>query len=213
MKKLFATLLVAALALMGTQAYAQLGVNAGYLNSNLSSKSGSNKADPVNYNGFYAGVTYNLPIAAGLCVAPGVYYSFLGTSKTSGASFLGLSQSGTSTHTEHAINAAINLNYGFDISRDTRVFLFAGPTFQYGLSSKSKITTEGIVSGSNTVDWYEDGTYGRFNVFVGGGAGVEVANFQITIGYDYGLMNLYKGSSSDYKINRSGLKLGVGFLF
>ena len=49
-------------------------------------------------------------------------------------------------------------------------------------------------------------------MFVGGGAGVEVANFQITIGYDYGLMNLYKGNG-DAKINRSGLKLGVGFLF
>ena len=213
MKKLLATLFVAALALMGTQAYAQLGVNAGYLNSNLTSKSGSNKADPVNYNGFYAGVTYNIPIAAGLCVAPGVYYSLLSTSKSDAVSFLGFSQSGTSTHTEHAVNAAINLNYGFDISRDTRVFLFAGPTFQYGLSSQSTYKAEGVVSGTQKSDWYEGGNYGRFNVFVGGGAGVEVANIQITIGYDYGLMNLYKGSSSDYKINRSGLKLGVGFLF
>ena len=208
MKKLFATLLVAAFALIGTQAYAQLGVNAGYLNSNLTT-SGSK---PVNYNGFYAGVTYRIPIVAGLSVAPGVYYSLLSTSKSDGVSFLGFTQSGTSTHTEHGLNAAINLDYGFQIARDTRVFLFAGPTFQYGLSSQSKYTAEGVVSGTTKADWYENGNYGRFNIFLGGGAGVEVAGIQITVGYDYGLMNLYKGNG-DSKRNRSGLKIGVGFLF
>ena len=208
MKKLFATLVVAVLALMGTQAYAQLGVNAGYLNSNLT-KSGQK---PVNYNGFYAGVTYRIPIVAGLGVAPGVYYSLLSSSKTEGVSFLGFNQSGTSTHTEHGLNAAINLDYGFQLARDTRIFIFAGPTFQYGLSSQSKYTAEGVVNGSNKVDWYENGNYGRFNIFIGGGAGVEVAGIQILVGYDYGLMNLHKGNG-DAKINRSGLKIGVGFLF
>ena len=94
------------------------------------------------------------------------------------------------------------------------MFLFAGPTLQYGLSSKIKSKTDvgGIVSGSSnsTYDLYENDLK-KFNVFLGGGAGVEVANIQITVGYDFGLMNISQNSNNT--INRSGLKLGVGFLF
>ena len=62
----------------------------------------------------------------------------------------------------------------------------------------------------STTDLYEN-TYNRFNIFLGGGAGIEVASFQVTVGYDYGLMDMSK--NSDVKTNRSGLKIGVGFLF
>jgi hypothetical protein len=215
MKKLLATLFVAALALMGTQAYAQLSANVGYLNSSAKNPYGIKTDQPSNYNGFYAGVTYNIPVIAGLCVAPGVYYSFVGGQATKSASvnlpILGtISQSATKTYTEHALNGAINLNYGFDISRDTRVFLFAGPTFQYGLSSQISVKGEGVINDKNTTDLYEN-TYNRFNIFLGGGAGFEVANIQVTVGYDYGLLDMSK--DTDVKTNRSGLKLGVGFLF
>ena len=206
MKKLFATLLVASLALMGTQAFAQMSVNAGYLN--VSEKINSTSS---NYNGFYAGVTYNIPIVAGLCIAPGVYYSFSG-GKDEGTSLLGLINS-SSTRTDHAINGAVNLNYGFQVARDMRAFVFAGPTLQYGISSKSKTKVDTAIGNSEgTTDWYKNDNISRINVFIGGGIGMEVANFQVTVGYDYGLLNLWKGSG-DTKINRSGIKIGVGFLF
>ena len=212
MKKLLATLLAASLALIGTQAFAQMSVNAGYLNT---SSRNSNASNPSNYNGFYAGVTYNIPIVAGLCVAPGVYYSMIGGKETSSGSLGGLiSGSNTTTFTEHAINGSINLNYGFQVARDMRAFVFAGPTLQYGFSSKIKSKTDvgGIISGSSnsTYDLYEN-TLKPLNIFIGGGIGMEVANFQVTVGYDYGLMNISKNTNTT--INRSGLKLGVGFLF
>jgi hypothetical protein len=39
-----------------------------------------------------------------------------------------------------------------------------------------------------------------------------VSAIQITVGYDYGMMNLYKGDNAA-KTHRSNLKLGVGFVF
>ena len=99
MKKIFATLLAASLMLLGTQAFAQISVNAGYLNSSM--KVGS--ADPSNANGAYAGVSFNVPLVGGLAIAPGVYYSMI-TSKSTAS--LGTIASGSGTQPEETASVA-----------------------------------------------------------------------------------------------------------
>ena len=206
MKKVFSILLAASLMLLGTQAFAQMSVNAGYLNSSL--KTGN--SDPSNANGAYAGVSFNVPLAGGFGIAPGVYYSMI-TSKSTTA--LGTIFSGSGTFTEHAINVPLYLNYGIDLARDTNVFIFGGPTAQYGLASKVKYDANVAgVSGSSTHNNYDSDSYNRFNVYLGGGIGFQVSAIQITVGYDYGMMNLYKGDNAT-KTHRSNLKLGLGFVF
>lgn len=59
MKKIFVTVLSAALLLVGTQANAQLSVGAGYLNSAESTAYNGGDPDKDNLNGFYVGVNYN----------------------------------------------------------------------------------------------------------------------------------------------------------
>ena len=205
MKKILTTLLAASLMLLGTQAFAQMSVNAGYLNSTLKT---SNNAD--NANGAYAGVSFNIPVAGGLAVAPGVYYSML-TSKSTAA--LGTVASGSGTFMEHAINIPVYLNYGIDLARDTRFFVFGGPTLQYGLASTVKYEGNVLgVSGSSTVSNYDNDNFNRMNVYLGGGVGFTVAGIQLHVGYDYGMMNQYKGDNAT-KCHRSNLKLGVGFAF
>ena len=206
MKKFFSTLLAASLMLLGTQAFAQMSVNAGYLNSTL--KTGN--SDPSNANGAYAGVSFNVPIAGALGIAPGVYYSLI-TSKSTAA--LGTIFSGSGTFTEHAINVPVYVNYGIDLARDTNVFIFGGPTLQYGLSSKVKYDANVAgVSGSTTSNNYDNDNYNRMNVYLGGGIGFQVSAIQITVGYDYGMMNQIKGDNAP-KSHRSNLKLGLGFVF
>lgn len=206
MKKIFTTLLAASLMLLGTQAFAQMSVNAGYLSSSL--KTGS--ADPSNANGAYAGVSFNVPIAGAFGIAPGLYYSMI-TSKN--AANLGNILSASGTFTEHAINVPVYLNYGIDLARDTNVFIFAGPTAQYGLASTVKTDVSvGGASGSRKTDNYEDSTYNRFNVYLGGGIGFQVSAIQITVGYDYGMMNQIKGDNAP-KSHRSNIKIGLGFVF
>ena len=117
---------------------------------------------------------------------------------------------------EHFINVPVNFNYGIEMAPDMTAFIYAGPTLQYGLASKTKV--EGTIagySGDKDVDNYADGNdYGKMNVLIGGGVGMNLMNaFQITVGYDYGLMNLYTGDADDVKHNKSYIKLGVAYLF
>ena len=204
MKKIFSTLLAATLMLLGTQAFAQMSFNAGYLNSTLATKNNSDNA-----NGAYAGISFNIPVAGGLAVAPGVYYSLL-TSKETAA--LGSVASGSGTFMEHAINVPVYLNYGIDLARDTRFFIFGGPTVQYGLASTVKYEGNVLgVSGSSTHNNYDNENFNRLNVYLGGGVGFTVAGIQLHVGYDYGMMNQYK--NTDTACHRSNLKVGVGFAF
>ena len=208
MKKIFSIVLAASLMLLGTQAFAQMSVNAGYLNSTLKSANSTSNA-----NGAYAGVSFNIPIAGGLAVAPGVYYSMLTSKSGDAASLFGVTVSGSSTFMEHAINVPLYLNYGIDLARDTKVFLFGGPTLQYGLASTVKYDANVAgVSGSKTTSNYDNANYNRMNVYLGGGMGFQVSALQITVGYDYGMMNQYKGDNAT-QCHRSNLKLGVGFCF
>ena len=205
MKKILTTLLAATLMLLGTQAFAQVSVNAGYLNSTLKTKNTSDNA-----NGAYAGVSFNVPLAGGLAIAPGVYYSMITSKETAS---IGSIISGSGTFTEHAINVPVYLNYGIDLARDTKVFLFGGPTLQYGLASNVKYDANVAgISGSNTVSNYDSENFNRMNVYLGGGLGFLVGAFQITVGYDYGMMNQYKGDNA-INCHRSNLKIGAGFVF
>lgn len=202
MKKFLTTILAASLMLLGTTAFAQMSVNAGYLNSTLKQGNSSTGA-----SGAYAGISFNIPVAGGFAIAPGLYYSLLASKKSE---FWGVADG---TFQEHAINVPVYLNYGIDLARDTRVFVYGGPTVQYGLSSKVKHEAG---SASITEDFYKENGSLRyylnpFNVYLGGGVGFQVSALQIAVGYDYGMMNLDKTGNTD--IHRSNIKLGLGFVF
>ena len=213
MKKVFSILLAASLMLLGTQAFAQMSVNAGYLNSTQSFKDSNTKS--INSNGAYAGVSFNVPVAGAFGIAPGIYYSMI-TNKSEASGripFLDIPISGASTFMEHAINVPVYFNYGMDLARDTNVFVYAGPTLQYGIASSTKLAGGvGEFSADKTYNNYDNENYNRFNVYLGGGIGFQVSAIQITVGYDYGMMNLYKGDNAT-KTHRSNLKLGLGFVF
>lgn len=200
MKKIICTLLAAAALLAGVKANAQISAGAGYLNiTQTLGKTSSNG------NGAYAGLSFNIPIAGGLAVAPGVYYS-LASYKTEAV--LGLVQG---TTTEHAINVPLNFNYGFNLARDMRAFVFAGPTFQYGLSSKTKSDIVGTIE-TKPVDNYSGDDINRFVVYAGGGLGMDIANkFQVTVGYDHSVTNMI--NSDDTKASRGLIKIGAALLF
>ena len=204
MKKFLTTLLAASLMLLGTSAFAQMSVNAGYINSTRTAKDGKS----ANANGAYAGVSFNIPVAGGLAVAPGLYYSMITSIDVAN---VGKLYSGKGTFMEHAINVPVYLNYGFALARDTKFFIFGGPTAQYGLAStvKSENDIAGLITINGTKNLYEIEDYTRFNVYLGGGVGFQAGAIQVTVGYDYGMMPIYKDGDQ----HRSNLKLGVGFLF
>ena len=212
MKKIIAIVLAAAL-FAGTNAFAQLYPGAGYINSTLSGQFNGNAQDPVNSNGFYAGASNNVARPGGLAVAPGLYASLITNTSEGGVSLFGVSQNSKSTFTEIALNVPVLANYTYALNRDAKVFAYAGPTFQLGLSSKTVTENSGVVSGTSTSDHYADGDFKKFNVYVGGGVGAEFAKILVTVGYDYGLMNLYAGSTDNTYYHRANLHIGVGYAF
>ena len=216
MKKIFAIVLAAAL-FAGTNAFAQLYPGAGYINSTLSGQYNGNAEDPVNSNGFYAGASFNVALPGGLAVAPGLYASLITNTSKAGASasLFGqtISQNSTSTFTEIALNVPVMANYTYALNRDAKVFAYAGPTFQLGLSSKTRTVDSGVIDSDSTRDHYAKGDYNKFNVYVGGGVGAEFAKILVILGYDYGLMNLYAGSTENTYYHRANLHIGVGYAF
>ncbi len=211
MNKFISTLLAASLMLFGTQAFAQMSVNVGYLNSTQSFKDASTKS--INSNGAYAGVSFNIPVAGGLGFAPGVYYSMIANKSGSSGTIMGIPVTASSTFMEHALNAPLYLNYGIDLARDSKVFIYGGPTIQFGLASTTKLGGGvGESTDDKTYNNYDNKNYSRFNVYLGGGVGFQLSAFQITLGYDYGMLNLYKGENAT-RTHRSNLKVGIGYVF
>ena len=216
MKKIFATILTASLMFVGINASAQVLVGAGYISSTLSGQYNGNAQDPQDANGFYVGGSFNIPLSGDFGVAPGAYFSLLTKTDTGAGSLFGVSYSGKSTFTEMALNIPVMANYSYALNRDTKFFAYAGPTFQLGLSSKTKSNSEagsGTVTINSDSDHYADGDFNKFNLYLGGGLGAQVAKFMFVIGYDYGILNLYAGDTDNTFYHRANLHLGVGYAF
>ncbi|MBR3076236.1 MAG: outer membrane beta-barrel protein [Bacteroidales bacterium] len=200
------TVLIAAIMLASVPAFSQVIPGAGYINSTFISGS-TNSVQ----NGFYAGVSMDMKLSGlkGLSFVPGAYASLI--SSTSSGSFLGLvSGNGKSTEIDLSIPAYFKFTYG--LSKDARVFAYAGPTAQIGVIAKSYSKTTSFLGSSESTRDLFSGSSGlnRFNVLIGGGVGFGFSQFSINVGYDYGLLNVYRGSS-DTVMNRANLHVGVSF--
>ena len=210
MKRIFCSIVAASLMLAGFNANAQMSLGAGFLNSKSTTKIGSTTADAVT-NGFYVGADYCMPIVAGLSMTPGLYYNF---STASDASSIGSIISAKGTTSEMYIGIPVNFSYAVNFTDGVKGFVFAGPTFNLGLSSTTKYS--GNIAGfsaGKTVDYYKDSDYGRFEVMLGGGVGLEVSCIRLTVGYDMGINNRYTGDADNYSIKRNQLHAGIAYLF
>lgn len=216
MKKFCTLVLSAAMFFAATDAFAQLSIGVGYLNSTFTSSYNGNQQDKEPTNGLYMGAGFDLPILGeNLILTPGLYLSLL-TGKEQ-ASILGIVNL-QSKFTEVAINLPVYVSYGLEMGY-ARMFIYGGPTFQYGISSKYKVdataaTVLGVIAGDGVIDNYKEADQSPFNIYLGGGLGADLNDkLRVTIGFDYGLLNLYKGEIENTKYNRYNFKLGVGYLF
>lgn len=223
MKKVYSIVLAAALMLLGLQATAQIVPGAGYIYSSEKIK-GVDGTTP--YHGFFIGASYNIHLVAGLGVAPGLYASFL-THKENEAR--GSSKMGYNVNyylREFAINLPVNFNYVIELGHDKSIFAYAGPVFQLGITNTTSINGSSSAGGINLSDgtsWdnYSKGYAGgywpttsypnRFNIYMGGGLGLQIGDILIHVGYDRSLMNIDRETND--VISRGQLKIGFGLEF
>lgn len=211
MKK--ALFLVAAL-LVAVTTFAQVQIGAGYVNSADRSKV-SKDADVsiATSNGVYAGLGFTIPLAGDLAVTPGVYYNYL-TSRNA-RSVIGGIISAAGDLQEHYINVPLYFNFGSELAPNFRLFFFGGPTFSYGLISKTTLSASVLGFSANTsIDNYKDVSgYGRFDVMLGGGMGIDLNRLRLTVGYDFGMMNRYTDNATSVIRHRNQLHAGIALLF
>ena len=204
MKRIVTLIVAAFMMTVATNSFAQMSVGAGALHANDQiTLKGIDPID-VGMNGFYAGVSYNLPIVGFVGITPGLYYSMLFSNDSEFNGQLG------AKIREHFINVPVYLNVGFGLGENAKLFVFAGPTAQIGLASTAQVSIAG--NDLKKVDRYESNDYSRTNLLVGGGLGLNLYRFQITAGFDQGLFNL-DTSNDGTKRTKSYAKAGIAYLF
>lgn len=208
MKKLI--VIAAAMLLACATSFAQLNVNLGYVNSVESYRTSSEKIS-MRLNGFTVGLGYSLELADDFYFTPGVNYIFAGAPDTYLLGGGPLNLKGKVT--EHYINAPLMLSYDFDLASNTKLFVFLGPTASYGIASNTKFTAS--VAGykaDETLNNYADKDYKRFDIMIGGGAGLKISDrYLFRVGFDYGLINrsTTKGINEHHRM----LTVGIAYLF
>lgn len=206
MKKIYSIVLGAALMLIGSEAFAQLAVGAGYFSATDKSTVtvlNTETTSKGSFDGFYVGATYGIDLSSvteGLGFEPGVAANF-GFDK----------DDNKVNYKDFALQVPLNLKYAYELDGDLKIFALAGPALQFGLLKKSTYEEAGTTT---TVDFYDgDGAgYSRFNVLIGVGAGIEFGEkFQIRFGYDFGLLPFV--NEDNIKVTRPGqLKFGVAYI-
>ncbi len=212
MRKIVTTILVGVLALAGSTAFAQnIAVEAGFglSSTRFNYTLGSATADLY---GGTVGLSYEIPVVEGsIGFAPGIQFGYF-----TGADVNLPFKLGQASFNESYLAVPLDLNLHLPVSDDIKFLIVAGPTLDFGLSSRAKVKETSI-----EYDIYDGALgdmtkYTRYDVLVGGGMGVDVMDaVRFTVRYDYGVINRNGGNltSGFLKVHRSQLKLGVGFLF
>ncbi|MDD5951880.1 MAG: porin family protein [Bacteroidales bacterium] len=212
MKKIITILAAASLMLISTQAFAQLSVGVGYINSTAKTKAGSS-VSTLPSNGVYAGAEYNITDGKGFGISAGAYYSYLVAAKSGSGSIAGIQLGGTAKVEEMYLDIPVNFNLSAKVNNSLRAFIFAGPTFSVGLSSTTK--GEGSIGGINLEtgkhDNYSEEGYNRFDILLGGGLGVDYGSLRFKLGYNAGMLNRLDSDNMSQK--RNVLTAGIAFLF
>ena len=206
MKKIFAMVAVAAGLLFAGNANAQMGVHFGYTPETWTT--GDNSSD---LTGLFVGVDYNLPLTGELKLNVGGQLRYNSHSESTTGSVLGVSQTVKVAHTQILLDVPVLLNYGFNLTGDLRMAVFAGATVSYAFVGQTKTTITGSVVNTDPdpVSWYGDnGSYNPLNLSGTFGLCFSYQQFRLFGGYNMGLMDLDKNDNTTTKT--SGLFVGLG---
>ena len=191
MKKLFLSILVAALT--AVCASAQLYVGAGYSYSPTASKAGK-ITERFDRNGFYIQAGYGLNVGKHLGIVPGLEYEVVTKTEDEVKS------------PEQYLNIPVKVTYGFSLGNIVELGAFVAPTFSMGLTSKAKVD-------DTSLDMYgEDGFYKRGDFRVGLGVYCDlIEKVRINLNYNFGVVN--RSKVDDITMRRNVVQLGVAYMF
>ena len=192
MKKILSIILGAFICV---QSFAQVSVNAGYLNSDYK-HSDDGYSWKVNGNGFYAGIGTDIKSTnyPQFSIAPGLNFNLVNYNVSDGVNAV-----------EYFASAPLHIKLTQPMSNVADFYVSAGPTVICTVGGKTKYSYGGI-----SYTEKEDG--GDFDISIGLEGGLLLSNsVKLMAGYDFGTIN--QNDDSDYRVARNFFHVGIGYIF
>jgi len=162
------------------------------------------------FNGGRLGVTAEFGLKHNFSLLTGALYSLVYSNKVQ---YYSSTDSVTYKTFGHSIDIPLRLTYTLPLSKNLKVFGFAGPNINVGIAQPRKTTA--VLSSSlreviefvnvptnGTEDLYKNAMISRINFQMGAGGGVQWKNYQLKGGYDFGINSINKVDTS--KLFRQG---------
>jgi len=167
------------------------------------------------FNGIRLGVTAEFDLKNNFSLLTGALYNFVYSNKLQ---MYPNADSVTYRTLGHYLDIPIHVTYTYPITKNLKVFGFAGPNFNIGLFQNQQTIstlsdalnrTNGIVPGK--VDMYNGSILNRLNLQIGLGGGIQWKKYQLKAGYDFGINNINKSGSTN--LNQSDWYISVAYEF
>lgn len=222
-------MVLAAVLAFGGAAQAQVLVGAGFMNKNASvittkvAKDSTYKSKQNIGKGFYVGAGYNYVIWKGLGAAAGVSFDYCKHEETFTQTFGTVDYNYSAWLKTMDLNIPLLVTYRYEFWYDLLVgYVYAGPVFQIGLSSKGERVRTVIEDVETTpLDYYAVDSLGqskhtKFDVGVMIGTSFEAYGARFDIGYSFGLLERSGEGIKDGKyesILMGQFFVGLGYSF
>ena len=198
MKKFFLTLAVACFALTASaqeKGDFRFGVTAGMNVSNITDMEMDSRI------GFHVGAKAEYNITDNLYGNAALLFSQKGNKKEEGSI--------EATSNPGYLELPIHIGYRFKMGDKVSIFGETGPYFAYGICGKDKLEGTGVAD--YDVKFFDYDNVNKFDFGCGVKAGVEYANFQIGLGYEYGITKVF--DIDDVKPHNSNFMVSVAYMF
>ena len=163
------------------------------------------------FNGGRLGVTAEFGLKHNFSLLTGALYSLVYSNKVQ---YYSSTDSVTYKTFGHSIDIPLRLTYTLPLSKNLKVFGFAGPNINVGIAQPRKTTAVlssslvqvidefGNVPTNGSEDLYKNAMISRINFQMGAGGGVQWKNYQLKGGYYFGINSINKVDTS--KLYRQG---------
>lgn len=163
------------------------------------------------FNGGRLGVTAEFGLKHNFSLLTGALYSLVYSNKVQ---YYSSTDSVTYKTFGHSIDIPLRLTYTLPLSKNLKIFGFAGPNLNIGIAQPRKTTAVlssslvqvidefGSVPTNGSEDLYKNAMISRINFQMGAGGGVQWKNYQLKGGYDFGINSINKVDTS--KLYRQG---------
>ena len=163
------------------------------------------------FNGGRLGVTAEFGLKHNFSLLTGALYSLVYSNKVQ---YYSSTDSVTYKTFGHSIDIPLRLTYTLPLSKNLKIFGFAGPNINVGIAQPRKTTAVlssslvqvidefGNVPTNGSEDLYKNAMISRINFQMGAGGGVQWKNYQLKGGYDFGINSINKVDTS--KLYRQG---------